>query len=352
MPRRPRSFALVVSTGMTGARAAALALLASLGATLLVPASASAYCRTRTDSTAAKRNKEFEDENGCYGTGPQIYWKSRCIGYQLYEASNRVSLDDARAVLAAAFAKWTQTACALDEEPGKNPNARISIDVRDLGSTKCAKAGNPQDKTESGYNKEGPNQNVIVFRDNGWPYGNVKDVQDDSSRTLGLTTVTYDPKTGEIRDADMELNTFASIVKVRDIGPTDYDLASIVTHEAGHFLGIAHSSVSSSTMYYEYQPGETRKQFLKLDDINAICEAYAPGDFRFSDGKQIPADACDPTPSGGIQRSCDEEVKGCAVSAPGAAASPLAAWSLGSIAAVCMVLAGARRYRASRSCRS
>lgn len=339
----------------TALRPGALLVLAALAAAWLTPATADAYCRTRVDSTKAKRDGDppSDDVNMCYGTGPEIYWLNRCISYELYESAARVSLDDARAVLSAAFAKWTQTSCALADEVGKNPNARISIDVRDLGSTKCAKAGNPEDKTQSGYNKEGPNQNVIIFRDNTWPYGKADDPQDDSSRTLGLTTVTYDPTTGEIRDADMELNTFATIVKIRDIGPNDYDLASIVTHEAGHFLGIAHSNDSTSTMYFEYQPGETRKQFLKLDDINAICEAYAPGDFRFSGGKQFPAGPCDPTPEGGIQRSCEDEPTGCAVSAPGTPADPASVWSAGGVAlaCVCAASAAARRLHSRRSSR-
>lgn len=330
-----------------------VAVLAVLAASWLAPAHANAYCRTRVDSTKAKRDGDppTDETNLCYGTGPEIYWLNRCISYELYPSANKVSLDDARAVLSAAFAKWTQTSCALADEPGKNPNARISIDVRDLGSTTCAKAGNPEDKEQSGYNKEGPNQNVIIFRDETWPYEKANAPQSDSSRTLGLTTVTYEPRTGEIRDADMELNTFDSPVKVRDIGASDYDLASIVTHEAGHFLGIAHSNDTTSTMYFEYQPGETRKQFLKLDDINAICEAYAPGDFRFSGGKRVQAGACDPTPSGGIQRSCDDQATGCAVSAPGNPADAASLWSAGglAVACVCAVSAAARRLLSRRS---
>ncbi len=277
---------------------------------------AEAYCRTRVDSTKARKDGEAPNENGCYGTGNEIYWRSRCISYELYPQVQLVSLNEARQVIAEAFAKWTQTSCALQEESGRNPDARISLDVRDLGKSECDRAGNPSNKELSGYNKEGPNQNLIIFRDSAWPYA--KDDPTDQSRTLGLTTVTYD-NTGEIRDADMELNSYQTRVKVRDITADDYDLASIITHEAGHFLGIAHSNDESSTMYFQYQPGETRKQFLKLDDINAICEAYAPGTpaIRYSGSQAIEAGVCDPTPQGGVQRTCDDESGGCAVSAPG-----------------------------------
>ena len=50
------------------------------------------------------------------------------------------------------------------------------------------------------YNQDFGNQNVIVFRDDKWD-------KNDSSNTLALTTVTFNPDTGEIYDADIELNT-------------------------------------------------------------------------------------------------------------------------------------------------
>src|SRR5689334_23648589 len=46
------------------------------------------------------------------------------------------------------------------------------------------------------YNQNRGNTNLIVFRDDGWPY-------EGSSNTLALTTVTYNLDTGEIYDADM-----------------------------------------------------------------------------------------------------------------------------------------------------
>lgn len=320
--------------------------LSTVASVALLPSDANAFCRTRVDGTKArKEDPESKDGNGCYGTGNELYWRSRCISYQFYPRAELVSANEARQVIADAFAKWTQTSCALQEESGKNPDARISLDVRDLGGSECARAGNPADKAESGYNKEGPNQNLIIFRDDSWPYA--KDDPLDQSRTLGLTTVTYDD-TGEIRDADMELNSYQTKVKVRDIGPEDYDLASIITHEAGHFLGIAHSNEQNSTMFFEYQPGETRKQFLKLDDINAVCEAYAPGTpaIRYSGTQEIEATTCDPTPQGGVQRTCEDDSGGCAVSTPGAETTPF--WLACGAATLGISAAWRRRRSAGR----
>src|SRR6185436_4346321 len=104
----------------------------------------------------------------------------------------------------------------------------------------------PATCTEVLYNQNGPNQNVIVFRDDKWPYS-------DPNNTLGLTTVTFNADTGEIYDADMELNATAKNLSTSVAVPANgFDLLSVVTHEAGHFLGLAHATSATSTMYASY----------------------------------------------------------------------------------------------------
>ena len=325
----------------------AFALLACM--TALVPVDVHAFCRTRTDSTKARQSGGQPDADGCYGTGPELFWRNRCISYEIYGTPRSVAPDKTAQIIAAAFAKWTQTSCEVDENAGSNPDARISIDVRDLGETQCKKAGKGDGTPEqSGYSREGPNQNAIAFRNDIWPYRKEGDTPDQVSSTLGLTTVTYN-ENGEIMDADMELNTIDTQVSVDVIGPNDYDLASIITHEAGHFLGIAHSNDATATMFAEYQRGETRKQFLKLDDIRAICDAYQPGGLRFSGGKDYQPTACDPTPSGGIQRTCDDDGGGCNVHSTRDDATwvPMSALSMSAL-----VFALRRRFRARATDRS
>jgi hypothetical protein len=72
---------------------------------------------------------------------------------------------------------------------------------------------------------------------------------------------------------------------------TYYDLQNTLTHELGHFIGIAHPCGSGSgnppvscssgnfadvTMYPFEVPGETKKRDLSADDVTAVCEIYAP----------------------------------------------------------------------------
>ncbi|XP_059318760.1 metalloendoproteinase 1-MMP [Lycium ferocissimum] len=51
------------------------------------------------------------------------------------------------------------------------------------------------------------------------------------------------------------------------------DLESVVTHEIGHVLGLAHSSVKNAVMYPSLSP-RTKKRDLKLDDVEGVQALY------------------------------------------------------------------------------
>jgi MYXO-CTERM domain-containing protein len=206
--------------------------------------------------------------------------------------------------------------------------------VRDLGPVACNLVQ---------YNKDGPNQHVIIFDDSSWPH-------DDSNNTLALTTVTFDSTTGEIYDADMEINTAQQTLTVHDPIPADgYDLASIVTHETGHFLGMAHSGDTRATMYAHYRQGATSMRDLTQDDVSGICSIYPPDGTRVvGDGGTVPEDSCDPTPRHGFTSACASasSSSGCSVSRAGESHSRADGW--GAFASLGVVLFGFARRRRSR----
>lgn len=269
----------------TGARGLGAALACW---TVSAPGGAEAFCRTTTSHVPADYDPSF---SGCWTEGLPLYWANACVGYDLQQgASKQLSYAVAAAGVASAFSKWTSTICSASGAP----SGRVSIDVRDLGPVAC-------DLVQ--YNQGGPNQHLIAFRDDAWPYN-------DSSNTLALTTVTYDTQTGEIYDADMEINSHDQALSVAATVPPDgYDFESIVTHETGHFLGMAHSTDVRATMYAHYTQGDDVMRNLTIDDVTGLCSIYAPDGVRHvaleaSPTGTLPAVACDPTPRHGWSGQC------------------------------------------------
>ena len=283
--------------------ATALALLA-------LPSTASAFCRTTTVAIAP----DFDPtpDQPCWDEGLPLYWASACVGYSIQkDASKQVSFDDAQTGMETAFAQWTNATCPTDG----GVSSKASIDVRFLGPVACHTVQ---------YNQGGGNANVIMFDDGQWPHN-------DSNNTLGLTTVTYNVKTGELYDADMEINTAQVTLTVNgDVPPTGYDFLSIVTHESGHFLGMAHSPDPHATMYAHYTQGATAMRNLSTDDIQGICTIYPPDGTRITGNGPLPEGACDPTPRHGYSGTCGGGAT-CDV-APGPARGILAGLALGAIA--------------------
>jgi hypothetical protein len=293
---------------------------------VFAPGEAKAFCRTTTDSVPA----DYDPVNGCWTEGYVLWWRNACVGYSLQRsASKQVTLVQAEQAIATAFAKWTGTACPADAAG----DSRVSIDVRDEGPVDC-------DQVQ--YNQDQPNQHVILFRDTVWPYS-------DSANTLALTTVTFDPDTGELYDADMEINSTPSVPLTVSgpVPPDGYDFASVVTHETGHFLGMAHSGDERATMYAHYFQGTTAMRNLTMDDVEGICTAYpADGTRTTSVGTPVAEAACDPTPRHGFSTQCAAPEGGCTTLAIGgqAPANQKALFALG-VLGCAMAMRRARRRR-------
>ena len=267
--------------------ASRLVAFAFAAGSLLTAPSAFAFCRTTTVLQPA----DYDASSlGCWDKGENhgipLFWRNSCVGYSLQSGvSRKIGYDDAANLLSQAFTRWTGATCPT-EGSGKS---RVSIDVRDLGPAEC---------TNIKYVSGAPNQNVIVFKDDSWTH---------PVSVLGLTTVVYAPSTGEIYGADMEINTqhMDPLATHDPVAGDAYDFLSVVTHEAGHFLGIAHSDHREATMYASYNVSETYQRVLSPDDIQAICTVYKPnGDRAVFNGKVTAAPQCDPTPRGGYTTEC------------------------------------------------
>lgn len=116
-------------------------------------------------------------------------------------------------------------------------------------------------------------ENRIVFRATDWP-------PELGPSTLALTTAVYRRSTGQIVDADMDVNAVDHVWSATTPPLTGHDdLENTITHELGHVLGFGHTDVVDATMYASAAPEETSKRDLAEDDINAVCDVY-PGTSR------------------------------------------------------------------------
>jgi hypothetical protein len=283
----------------------------AFAAALLEPARASAYCRASVCSGGVEGKVcTPAAPDDC---GKPLYWAAPCVGFDVQKnASKQVDYETADRILRASLGAWEAASCG-----GESP----SIEVADLGKVDC---------TSVEYNQDAGNANILIFRDDKWPH-----TDDNTTDTIALTTVTYDTDTGGIYDADIEVNTANFTFSTDGVG-TATDLQSVLTHESGHFLGLAHSTDAEATMFAFYNGG-TSLRTLSDDDVSAICDVYPPG--RKSEGK------CTYLPRHGFAPECaaDQHEGDCAFGAR----EPATGFGLVLIA----MLGLASRRRAPRSMR-
>ncbi len=221
------------------------------------------------------------DAEGCETTGIPLYWSGGCTSYSVADDGSKlhgISYDEVQALANKAVAQWMAAKCP----GGGNPD----LNAQSTGPAECR---------DSGFNLDSGNVNLTVLRDDDWFYSS-------DGETLALTTTTYDTRDGHLLDADIEINSQFAELTTGDDGVVD-DLESILTHEFGHFFGLAHVNDDAPTMSTSHKPGDTHKRSLDIDDIDGICATYPPKPTGSA------SDACDAEPRNGFDEDClpDEE---------------------------------------------
>lgn len=293
------------------------------------PQTALAYCRTTTcdpdvSCTADPEACCMRDAKGCDTNGIPLAWPTSCVSYAIQkDGSNVRSITAAQLsdVVDKAFASWTSSSC----ESG------LSISVENYGEVACH---------ESEFNTKLGNANIWMFRDSGWQSGNAASGSDGfDSSALAVTVTNFNWKNGQLYDADVELNAEQVDFTLPGENPR-FDLLSIVTHEAGHFLGLDHSIEHGSTMFYAYNPPSIDERSLSDDDTAGLCAIY-PTD------RDIPGGGtCDPRR--GFETECLYDAEpaggGCSVASAPSRVPLDAAWFFGGLC----LLAAATHRRALR----
>jgi hypothetical protein len=246
-------------TSVTSVASIAFATALALAAT-----PAGAFCRSTTCTGDCPR-----DDHGCKTTGKKLFWPGVCVGVSLQrDGSVNLPIDSVRAVVESAFATWSALDCG---------GATTTISFSKLADVSCHKAE---------FNVDAPNANIILFQDTQWHYKG-------ADNNLAKTTVTFDAGSGEILDADIEVNHAYNEITISDTDVV-FDLQSLLTHEVGHFIGLDHTLDPDATMFASYQEGSTTFRTLEADDVAAACTVYTPE----RSGK------CEPSPRNGLGDTC------------------------------------------------
>jgi MYXO-CTERM domain-containing protein len=192
-----------------------------------------------------------------------------------------------------------------------------------------------------GYTVGVRGQNLVGVRTSDWPFG-------DANDSLGMTTVTFNTTSGAILDVDLELNgTIGDYSFEETAVPGKFDLQSVLTHEAGHMLGLAHTDAVSSSMYGRYEPGSIEPRTLTADDQAAICTVYPNLAQRLALTGLVTSTPCSPGPDNPDGSCSDPQSSdGCSVSTGERGRTPPGVASTGLLLALGAV-AMRRRSRAA-----
>lgn len=128
--------------------------------------------------------------------------------------------------------------------------------------------------------------------------------RDPSLAAIAITSVFYDPTTGDIREADIAINeadygfsTADTETPDEPLSPNTFDIQEIVTHECMHALGFGHSAVigrfdpatgcqvsgwstgdfSLHSTMFPFASGTIAGRSLTSDDVAALTAVYPDG---------------------------------------------------------------------------
>jgi hypothetical protein len=257
---------------------------ASFALALLGASHADAFCRTSSENAPSDHDAVTR---GCWTNGLALYQPSRTLRYRLTQESPILPNAVLSEKLEHAFGAWTAA----------NPICSPGIRAQEVTP--------PTGPLVVGYTVQRENENLVGVRAD-WPLAGTE---------LGLATVTYNMTTGAIYDVDLEINGTADWSFAETPAEDKVDLQSVLNHEAGHMLGLAHSDVAASAMNGSYLPGSIEPRTLTTDDHTAICTVYPNESQRLAPAGLVTSTPCNVGPDN-PEGTCatPSSTEGCAAS--------------------------------------
>lgn len=192
--------------------------------------------------------------------GTFLFWANRVISYSINRrGSADLPIVEVRGAIKRAFFSWASPSCT-----------DIEFHFTGLDSTE-------RTNLMLAENEEPDRKNLIIWHENSWPPPQVSDPS-LNDKVPAITTLIYDPASGLVYDADVDINGYNFFWTTTD-DPTQaaMDLESVMAHEVGHLLGLGHSQEPEATMYATVGQAELKKRSLEKDDMAGVCFVYPYG---------------------------------------------------------------------------
>lgn len=189
-----------------------------------------------------------------------MFWADACIPFAVQRDGSALEGIDAstlEGLVQEGLEIWSEVPC----EGGGSPE----VSTASQGLVACDAV-----EYECNLGIEG-NANIVMFRD---------DFQDTvyglRFGVIALTTLTANLGTGELYDADMEINSRDEdfVVEGASGATAVRDLGGVINHELGHLLGLSHSLEQGALMREAYEGTTTPSE----DDIAGMCAALGASD--------------------------------------------------------------------------
>lgn len=133
----------------------------------------------------------------------------------------------------------------------------------------CLQEGDPAEPDSLGFDPDAESSETLIL----WVASEADWRSRHSQLAIAVTTIVSQPSTGLILDADIELNDFGDYRWSVEETDVDADVQSVVAHEFGHGLGLAHAGDPTAVMWGEWEPGWLARQLSDVD-IAGLCTLY------------------------------------------------------------------------------